>query len=95
MRLRSYRVYNLQVLLFSIIFGVVFAISAYLFFSVVSGLDIAELGIFAGVGLALGGLLLIGSGIVGLISGFITIALLVSGISNLKSYMRQKKLRNQ
>ena len=82
-------------LIFAIIFGVIFAFSAYLFFSVVSGLDIAELGIFAGVGAALGGLMLVFSGGVGLISGFITVALLVSGFSNLKSYLRQKRLQNQ
>ena len=82
-------------LIFATIFGVIFGFSAFLFFSVVTGLDIADLGLLAGVGAALGGLMLVFSGGVGLISGFITVALLVSGFSNLKSYLRQKRLQNQ
>ncbi|MHA1111636.1 MAG: hypothetical protein ACTSRE_11080 [Promethearchaeota archaeon] len=82
-------------LIFATIFGVIFAFSAFLFISVVTDLDIADLGLLAGVAAALGGLMLIFSGGVGLVSGFITIALLLSGISNLKTYIRQKKLQNQ
>jgi len=77
-------------LLFAIAFGFIFGISAYLFFSVISGLSAADLGIFAGLGLALGGILVIGSGIVGLISGIITIGLLIMAFDRMKSYRRKK-----
>ena len=82
-------------LIFAIIFGVIFGFSAYIFFSIAFDLDLGGLGVFIGVGAALVGVMLIFSGGAGLISGFITVALLVSGFSNLKSYLRQKKLQNQ
>jgi hypothetical protein len=80
-------------LIFMLIFGVIFAISAYMFFSVLSGLDIAELGIFAGLGAALGGIALLFSGVVGGISGFLTIMLLILAIDRIKTYRRQKKFQ--
>ena len=82
-------------LIFCIIFGVIFGFSAFLFFSVVTDLDISELGILAGVGAALGGIMLLFSGGVGLVSGFLTIALLLSAIDRMKTYRRQKKFQNQ
>lgn len=82
-------------LIFTIIFGAFFAISAYMFFSVLSGIDVGELGIFAGLGLALGGVALLFSGIVGGISGFLTIVLFIVTVDRIKTYRRQKKFQNQ
>ena len=81
--------------IFTIIFGVIFGISAYMFFSVVSGLSVEDLGIFAGLGLALGGVMLIFSGVVGGISGLLTIALFIMTVDRVRSYRRQQKFKNQ
>lgn len=81
--------------IFCLLFGVIFGFSAYLFFSVVSGLDIAEMGIFAGVGAALGGLLIIFSGGIAIISGVLMIVLFIATIDRIKTYRRQKKFQNQ
>jgi len=80
--------------IFTVIFGIITGISAYLFFSVLSGLDASELGIFAGLGLALGGILVIGSAIVGGISGIITIALFIITVDRIKHYRRQSKFNS-
>jgi len=77
--------------IFTILFGIITGISAYLFFSVLSGLNVEDLGIFAGLGIALGGILLVGSAVVGGISGFITIVLFIVTVDRIKHYRRQSK----
>jgi hypothetical protein len=82
--------------IFTIIFGVIFTFSAYTFFSILLGVGADDVNSpFLGLLLGIVFLPLVLSAVAGVISGFLTIILLITTIDRIKSAIRQAKFEKQ
>lgn len=86
--------YGIGTGIFAIIFGLITFFAAKIFFSILAGAGDVD-ALFIGVFVALGGFMMIVSAVVGVITGFLTIALFISTIDRVRSAIKQAKFKKQ